>query len=1198
MALTGEFVPTSADCLPDGQGGFTLVGPDSHRQPPALRLTTSGGVGALIVRIEISVRDGRAAGLLASVQAGWRTRLEGMKLAPDSVATADSAPLAAPSTDLAVPLRVSVLFHDVNPFTGRPVVTVQRTVQIATTLHLTKSTVSPSPPVPAAEPAPQPTPDARPAHETRPAQHAQPVQEWKHMPSQQLPAIHRVNPGEHAHEGWAAVDFGTTNTTVTLFDQQRLDLLPMSADQERRLRSKLIALLGKEPPAGARQGWQRLIETSAQHLLRQPVLDPSAGGPTAVTDREAQAHEGRGSAAQALIRALEAGMQALSPHAVYTELEKRLPGTPEATRRYAAEALHVCSDLAFREPPLDVLRLFPVELEPGAGEIPSRIEVTEAEPELRVRVGTPLATSPGSRGGAPLVFFSRKQFLGRDHEESDLPARDDSSPRTSDDLIREALRFLLGQTDAFIAARPGAPQAGRIDHVVATYPTVAPPAVRRRLKELLAGGAPGIEGLGVTIVEDAFDEAIAAALFGLMRDFGGDSKTGVQAFRARSRPVPGADRHWQQNVLVADIGGGTTDIALVRLGLREQTPPLNAALDPRFTGRRYVITPTLLGSTGHLHLGGERITLRLFTWFKAAFADYLLRSDSASYAREIAALQSPYVEDGYYVAGSLCQEQLLSRTGYPHDKVDALVRTRWKVAPASERAEIEQTFWLLWNLAEEAKRELGTDAPSFTAEPQQVADILRRAYAERGDAAAVPGPDQVADSWAPTMRAADFEALIEPILQEIASLAVPLVSEPLSDTPVQAQGGDHGEYLDRIILTGKSSAMPIVRRAIERALGVGPDSVVTWNPADVTVENDYAKLATSIGACWAEHVRRYAFDEKTVREAVERGRWELEIEVDNLRYNLPANFEQVLRRDVQGGEATLPLLWARTPLSPSGEGGRWIARSRDWRAVLANLEIRRRTGPGNSIPWGVFRPETSAVEHQEPDLPFTSAQYRREVCYQLEIDIDLTPRLHLTRAAAPDYLVPRGAGIEVKFEPAVEGDWRPVQIVVGPQVAGDRPDPGTIVFDLPQDPAGQEADPLSGANRFDRRFYSPDATGDPAGDPSEVRRGMVSRTRLPPPVSASWSFHLFYPDQPDQLVAIRHLPVPDLSPGEPVPERAEYVATLDEDRLLAVHRAEIPYRKAATLAEMWQHPGSVLEVTMSDSSDERVEDYDPFNGNH
>ncbi len=81
-------------------------------------------------------------------------------------------------------------------------------------------------------------------------------------------------------------------------------------------------------------------------------------------------------------------------------------------------------------------------------------------------------------------------------------------------------------------------------------------------------------------------------------------------------------------------------------------------------------------------------------------------------------------------------------------------------------------------------------------------------------------------------------------------------------------------------------------------------------------------------------------------------------------------------------------------------------------------------------------------------------------------------------------------------------------------------------------------------------------------------------------------------------MAIRHLPVPDLSPGEPVPERAEYVATLDEDRLLAVHRAEIPYRKAATLAEMWQHPGSVLEVTMSDSSDERVEDYDPFNGNH
>jgi hypothetical protein len=1095
-----------------------------------------------------------------------------MELAPDGVATADSVPLAAPITDVVVPLRVSVMFHDVNPPTGRPVVTGQRTLEIATTLHLAKSAASRVPLVHVAEPALQPQ-----------------VQEWKNMSSEQLLVVHRVNPDEHAHEGWAAVDFGTTNTTVTLFDQQRLDLLPMSANQEKRLRGMLVALLEREPPAGARQGWQRLIETSAQSLL-----SGAADGPGPISGRDTMTHEDRGSTAQALIRALEAGTQALSPHAFYAEFEKRLPGMPEATRRYVTDALHVCYDLAFQEPPLDVLRLFPVELEPGAGEIPSRIEVTETEPELRVRVGTPLATSPGSEGGVPLVFFSRKQFLGRDHNESDLPARDDGSPRTSDDLIREALSFLLGQTDAFIAAKPGLLQQGRIDHVVATYPTVAPPMVRRRLRELLAGGGPGIKGLGVTIVEDAFDEAIAAALFGLMRDFGGDAKTGVQAFRARSRPVPGTDQHWQQNVLVADIGGGTTDIALVRLGLREQTPPLNAALDLRFTGRRYVIKPTLLGSTGDLQLGGERITLQLFAWFKAAFADHILQSDSASYAREISALQPPYVEDVHYVPGSLCRVSLLSSSDYPHTLVNDLVRTRWKSAARSERAEIEQTFWLLWNLAEEAKKRLGTDAASFTPEPEQAADILRRAHAEHDDAMAAPGLDRAADIWVPTMLAADFGALIEPILDEITGLAVDLVSDSLSDGSIGEQDGEQGEYLDRIILTGKSSAMPIVRRAMEQALGMGQDSVVTWNPADVTVENDYAKLATSMGACWAEHVRRYAFDEKTVREAVERGRWEMEIEVDNLRYNLPADFGQAGQRGGPG-EGILPLLQARTPLSPSGQEGRWIARSRDWRPVLQHLDIRRRTGNDRSVPWGIFTPERWRVEHQEPDLPFTMEQYQHEVNFQLEIDIDLTPRLYLAHATDPDYLIPRGAGVEVAVESAADGGWRPVQIVVGPQVAGDRPDPGMVVFDLPQDPAAEEIVSPERADRFDHRFYSPDASHNTAGEP---RRGMVSRTRLPAPVSGSWSFHLLYPDQPDQLVAIRHLPVPGLSPGQSVPERAEYVATLDEDWRLAVHRAEIPYRKAATLTEMWQHPGSVLEVTMSDSSEGREEDYDPFNGNH
>jgi hypothetical protein len=171
-----------------------------------------------------------------------------------------------------------------------------------------------------------------------------------------------------------------------------------------------------------------------------------------------------------------------------------------------------------------------------------------------------------------------------------------------------------------------------------------------------------------------------------------------------------------------------------------------------------------------------------------------------------------------------------------------------------------------------------------------------------------------------------------------------------------------------------------------------------------------------------------------------------------------------------------------------------------------------------------------------------------------------------------------------------------VQIVVGAQVAGDRPDRGEVVFALPWDPARPDAGPTDGADLFDRSFYSPPASAEVDG----IRHGMVSRTRLPNPVDGTWSFYLRYDDDPDHLVAINptggRLRVPDVAPGEKIAERAEYVATLDEDWQLAVHRVEIPYREAKTLAGMWENPGSVLEVAISGSPDGPVEAWDPFSG--
>src|SRR5207244_3995143 len=103
---------------------------------------------------------------------------------------------------------------------------------------------------------------------------------------------------------------------------------------------------------------------------------------------------------------------------------------------------------------------------------------------------------------------------------------------------------------------------GRVRRAVVTYPTVAPPSVRREVETL-------VRELRFPDVVTDYDEAVAAALFYLHREFGGSLDLGPEVFKARSR----RDKNkWFQNVLVLDIGGGSTDLALLQLTLEEVDP--------------------------------------------------------------------------------------------------------------------------------------------------------------------------------------------------------------------------------------------------------------------------------------------------------------------------------------------------------------------------------------------------------------------------------------------------------------------------------------------------------------------------------------------------------------------------------------------------------------------------------------------------
>ncbi|MFM8005780.1 MAG: molecular chaperone, partial [Dolichospermum sp.] len=236
---------------------------------------------------------------------------------------------------------------------------------------------------------------------------------------------------------------------------------------------------------------------------------------------------------------------------------------------------------------------------------------------------------------------------------------------------------------------------------VVTYPTVAPPIVRKEIKQL-------VQELGIDDVQTAYDEAVSVAIFFLWREFGGNLNIGIESFKTRCRQN---GNKWSQNVLVLDIGGGTTDLALIELTLEDKTPFFADNEDRGLGGRYYKLTPKLLGSSGHLQLGGELITLRIFRLLKVAISDFILTAvttgDIESDKLEDlinSELNERFLENGKFQTGSLLKcidkENPEGDVAFKDalDTAEKVLPTRWQQAP--QRL---QTFYTLWDHAEAAK---------------------------------------------------------------------------------------------------------------------------------------------------------------------------------------------------------------------------------------------------------------------------------------------------------------------------------------------------------------------------------------------------------------------------------------------------------------------------------------------------------------
>ncbi len=604
----------------------------------------------------------------------------------------------------------------------------------------------------------------------------------------------------------------------------------------------------------------------------------------------------------------------------------------------------------------------------------------DREEKLRQAAGRAVGDS-GSCASVPLQFHhSPKRYVGQDRE---IAVGVDGQCQTmpSSKLVQSAWNQLIKLTDAYRVRSRDRFTPGQMRHAIVTYPTVASPLVRREMERL-------VRELGMTTVQTDYDEAISAAIFYLMRDVGGIPDLGMEAFKARCRTD---GRRWWHNVLVLDIGGGSTDVALIRLTLEEENP-FAAGEDTGAGGRYYRIVPELVGSTGHLQLGGELVTLRTFELLKTAIADQLLTAAAEVPPGQCSAFPlgelkrqgaSPPVEpEGLRPAASTgadllrhlqgiisglserfrdCQDRFVSGSLLLHvlnrhgdgldggparealDIANQVLPTRWQNDPATL-----ETFYELWEYAESAKLELGrpvesdtAETPTFTLNWSQVLKLLRTQPGVGSEdvgvgaetPVAAPGPE-----FAVTIDRKQFEWAIGPVIKEAISIARGLVKSRLENKP--------GERLDWLILSGKTCYLDLVHRQVRRHSGEGASSV--WQPRQITFVPKYAKLATSVGACYAEYLRQYRFNPEGARQLLRKGFHQLHFDIRNLFFYLPCSFV----REVVGGFETI--FQAGDPMYQLDEESIGKVRS-PWTQPTLTTGVHRQDFPlGSKIKWGSF----------------------------------------------------------------------------------------------------------------------------------------------------------------------------------------------------------------------------------------------------
>jgi hypothetical protein len=977
----------------------------------------------------------------------------------------------------------------------------------------------------------------------------------------QLPISEPVKP-QLTYPGWFAIDFGTSNSTITLYDPKVIvtpDTLPI--EQETRLRDRLTDWINVRPADDITSISRTAWDAEWQKFLSE-------------LSKDAAIHR------QSLGEYLIQGVSSIQLLETIRQIEICLSKRLDWFRRAASKRLNQIYHEVFRVPAMEWQSLIPAELDKNRRqcEIPSELEVVSLEPsvvngtvsQVKVILGEQAKQHRlnAIRHGEPIegrFLHSPKRYFGQEKMcKITLNNQTDTLPVNT--LLQSAYAHLIELTENYRQSNPGRCSEGKFYRAVVTYPTIASPFIRREIENL-------VKKLDIADVQMAYDEAVSVAIFFLWREFGGDLNVGIESFKSRCRYD--GDKWWQ-NVLVLDIGGGTTDLALIRLTLTEINP-FEPGEDRGDGGRYYKLTPKLLGSSGHLQLGGELITLRLFLLLKVAIADSLLGAVAGDkLGKDVLKvhpeeLSDRFLENGKFIAGKLlaCIDKENREDEAYREALNAaekVISTRWKNSPA--RA---QTFYTLWEHAEDAKLILGqkrqkdSSEPVFVLNGQKIAEILAQ-----ND---IKLPAVMIDHLSVTITVQQFEKATMPVVSEAVAIAHGLVGNTLSNKLQQQNDGKQGnEQVDWLILSGKTCNLDLVEKELYRVFS--KSDYFIWNKERVTFEPEFTKLATSAGACFAEKLRQLGFSPKESKDLLRKGANQLYIDVKNLFYFLPCSFT----REVISASPE-PIFKAGQELYQikAGEG---VAKFRsNWQGMqLTNNIIRQDFENIKPQLWGSYNGDALRKK-----LNVSEDEFKNSIKIQFEINQRLEIDLLLCREN-PHYLISQhipclDAATILDVTSLIDekgnllGD---LAVNVVESASSLKTDAHTVLF------SSQE-----------NHIQELKVFRDEAGNTEALTTGLISE--LPPfPISGKHNFYFqFHNPKSNKWELIGELPQPEIKSEYP----CKYYVTLSTKGLIRIHAFEVPYWESANSEDL-QQEGCVFRDTLQAQPNDIEVKRDPFSGEH